>query len=154
LEQGRRLKVSKAEKITDKVIEEKESNNTKEMRTMEPVSLWCIIFINCMTILSSIWILIRLYRNRSKRSASFYIYGIASLIGLFLGVISFFYHICHALCAIIIGQEAVISLNNFFNNKYVEKEQKMEILSISKENIDDKLKIIKLNVLGIKSDEK
>lgn len=73
------------------------------MRTMEPVPLWGIIFINCMTILSSIWILIRLYRNRSKRSASFYIYGIASLIGLFLGVISFFYHICHALCAIIIG---------------------------------------------------
>lgn len=57
------------------------------MRTMEPVPLWGIIFINCMTILSSIWILIRLYRNRSKRSASFYIYGIASLIGLFLGVI-------------------------------------------------------------------
>ena len=52
------------------------------------------------------------------------------------------------------GQEAVISLNNFFNNKYVEKEQKMGILAISKENIDDKLKIIKLNVLGIKSDEK
>lgn len=73
------------------------------MRTMEPVPLWCIIFINCMTILSSIWILIRLYRNRSKRSVSFYIYGIASLIGLFLGVISFFYHICHALCAILWG---------------------------------------------------
>ena len=52
------------------------------------------------------------------------------------------------------GQEAVISLNNFFNNKYVEKEQKIGILAISKENIDDKLKIIKLNVLGIKSDEK
>ncbi|MCT7506890.1 substrate-binding domain-containing protein [Aliarcobacter cryaerophilus] len=52
------------------------------------------------------------------------------------------------------GQEAVISLNNFFNNKYVEKEQKMGILAISKENIDDKLKIIKLNVLGIKYDEK
>ncbi|MGJ0332671.1 substrate-binding domain-containing protein [Aliarcobacter cryaerophilus] len=52
------------------------------------------------------------------------------------------------------GQEAVISLNNFFNNKYVEKEQKMGILAISKDNIDDKLKIIKLNVLGIKSDEK
>ena len=52
------------------------------------------------------------------------------------------------------GQEAVISLNNFFNNKYVEKEQKMGILAISKENIDDKLKIIKLNVLGIKPDEK
>ena len=52
------------------------------------------------------------------------------------------------------GQEAVISLNNFLNNKYVEKEQKMGILAISKDNIDDKLKIIKLNVLGIKSDEK
>ena len=54
----------------------------------------------------------------------------------------------------IIGQEAVITLNNFFNNKEVRKRAKMEILSISKENIDDKLKIIKLNVLGIKSDEK
>ena len=54
----------------------------------------------------------------------------------------------------IIGQESVVSLNNYFNNKEVKKEQKMEILSISKENIDDKLKIIKLNVLGIKSDEK
>ncbi|MCT7443961.1 substrate-binding domain-containing protein [Aliarcobacter cryaerophilus] len=54
----------------------------------------------------------------------------------------------------IIGQEAVVTLNNYFNNKEVKKEQKMEILSISKENIDDQLKIIKLNVLGIKSDEK
>ncbi|MGJ0355009.1 substrate-binding domain-containing protein [Aliarcobacter cryaerophilus] len=54
----------------------------------------------------------------------------------------------------IIGQEAVVTLNNFFNNKYVEKEQKMGILAISKDNIDDKLKIIKLNVLGIKPDEK
>ena len=70
---------------------------------MEPVPLWGIIFINCMTIWSSIEILIRLYRSRSKRSVSFYIYGIASLIGLFLGVISFFYHICHALCAILWG---------------------------------------------------
>lgn len=54
----------------------------------------------------------------------------------------------------IIGQEAVVTFNNYFNNKEVKKEQKMEILSISKENIDDKLKIIKLNVLGIKSYEK
>ena len=54
----------------------------------------------------------------------------------------------------IIGQEAVVTLNNYFNNKYVEKEQKMGILAISKDNIDDKLKIIKLNVLGIKPDEK
>ena len=73
------------------------------MRTMEPVPLWGIIFINCMIIWSSIEILIRLYKSRSKRSTSFYIYGIASLIGLFLGVISFFYHICHALCAILWG---------------------------------------------------
>ena len=54
----------------------------------------------------------------------------------------------------IIGQEAVVTLNNYFNNKEVKKEQKMGILAISKDNIDDKLKIIKLNVLGIKSDEK
>ncbi|MGJ0315159.1 substrate-binding domain-containing protein [Aliarcobacter cryaerophilus] len=54
----------------------------------------------------------------------------------------------------IIGQEAVVTFNNYFNNKEVKKEQKMEILAISKENIDDKLKIIKLNVLGIKSYEK
>ena len=32
LEQGRRLKVSGAEKITDMVIEKKESNNTKESK--------------------------------------------------------------------------------------------------------------------------
>ncbi|MCT7531060.1 substrate-binding domain-containing protein [Aliarcobacter cryaerophilus] len=54
----------------------------------------------------------------------------------------------------IIGQEAVVTFNNYFNNKEVKKEQKMGILAISKENIDDKLKIIKLNVLGIKSYEK
>lgn len=75
---------------------------------MEMVPLWCIIFINCTTLLSSIWMLFRLYRNRSKRSTSFYIYGIASVIGLFLGVISFFYHICHAFCAILFGLEVFI----------------------------------------------
>ena len=75
---------------------------------METVPLWCIIFINCMTLLGSIWILFRLYRNRSKRSTSFYIYEIASVIGLFLGVISFFYHICHAFCAILFGLEVFI----------------------------------------------
>ena len=48
----------------------------------------------------------------------------------------------------------VRKLSNYFNNKEVKKEQKMGILAISKENIDDKLKIIKLNVLGIKYDEK
>ena len=75
---------------------------------METVPLWCIIFINCMTLLSSIWILFRLYRNRRKRSTSFYIYGIASLVGLFLGVISFIYHICQAFCAILLGLEIFI----------------------------------------------
>ena len=75
---------------------------------METVPLWCIIFINCMTLLSSIWILFRLYRNRRKRSTSFYIYGIASLVGLFLGVISFIYHICHGFCSILLGLEIFI----------------------------------------------
>ena len=37
-----------------------------------------------------------------------HIYGIASLIGLFLGVISFFYYICHAFCAILFGIEIFI----------------------------------------------
>lgn len=43
-----------------------------------------------------------------KKSFSTYIYGIASLIGLFLGVISFFYYICHAFCAILFGIEIFI----------------------------------------------
>lgn len=75
---------------------------------MDTIPLWCIIFINCITLLSSVWILIYLYRNRSKKSFSTYIYGIASLIGLFLGVISFFYYICHAFCAILFGIEIFI----------------------------------------------
>lgn len=75
---------------------------------MDTIPLWCIIFINCITLLSSVWILIYLYRNSSKKSLSTYIYGIASLIGLFLGVISFFYYICHAFCAILFGIEIFI----------------------------------------------
>ena len=43
-----------------------------------------------------------------KKGFSTYIYGIASLIGLFLGVISFFYYICHAFCAILFGIEIFI----------------------------------------------
>ena len=50
----------------------------------------------------------------------------------------------------LMGQEAVISLDNFFNNKEVIKEKKLPILPISKHNIEEKLKTIKLNVLGIK----
>lgn len=77
---------------------------------MDTIPLWCIIFINCITLLSSVWILIYLYRNRSKKSFSTYIYGIASLIGLFLGVISFFYYICHAFWAhpIYLGESFLI----------------------------------------------
>jgi ribose transport system substrate-binding protein len=50
----------------------------------------------------------------------------------------------------LMGQEAVISLDNFFNNKEVIKEKKLPILAISKDNIEEKLQTIKLNVLGIK----
>ena len=50
----------------------------------------------------------------------------------------------------LMGQEAVIFLDNFFNNKEVIKEKKLPILPISKHNIEEKLKTIKLNVLGIK----
>ncbi|CAM3464887.1 substrate-binding domain-containing protein [Arcobacter aquimarinus] len=50
----------------------------------------------------------------------------------------------------LMGQEAVISLDNFFNKKEVTKEKKLPILAISKDNIEEKLQTIKLNVLGIK----
>lgn len=50
----------------------------------------------------------------------------------------------------LMGQEAVISLDNFFNKKEVIKEKKLPILAISKDNIEEKLQTIKLNVLGIK----
>lgn len=40
---------------------------------MDTIPLWCIIFINCITLLSSVWILIYLYRNRSKKKF-FHIY--------------------------------------------------------------------------------
>ena len=50
----------------------------------------------------------------------------------------------------LMGEEAVKSLNDYFNKKTVKKEQKLPILAISKDNIEEKSKIIKLNVLGIK----
>ena len=93
---------------------------------MDTIPLWCIIFINCITLLSSVWILIYLYRNRSKKSFSTYIYGIASLIGLFLGVISFFYYICHAFCAILFGIE--IFIDTYM--EYKTKEQAQIIIHI------------------------
>lgn len=89
---------------------------------MDTIPLWCIIFINCITLLSSVWILIYLYRNRSKKSFSTYIYGIASLIGLFLGVISFFYYICHAFCAILFGIEIFIDTYMYGHENEMYKE--------------------------------
>ena len=50
----------------------------------------------------------------------------------------------------LMGEKAVEQFYNFFNNKKVEKNIQLEILAISKENIDTKLKTIKRNVLGIK----
>lgn len=49
----------------------------------------------------------------------------------------------------LMGQKAVNSLDDFFNNKKVDKEQKLPILAISKDNIQENLPTIKLNVLGI-----
>ncbi|MEZ4694568.1 MAG: substrate-binding domain-containing protein [Aliarcobacter sp.] len=50
----------------------------------------------------------------------------------------------------LMGEKAVEQFYNHFNNIKVEKNIQLEILAISKENIDTKLKIIKRNVLGIK----
>lgn len=47
-------------------------------------------------------------KQEQKKYFILYIYGIASLIGLILGVISFFYHICHAFCAVLFGLEVFI----------------------------------------------
>lgn len=49
----------------------------------------------------------------------------------------------------LMGAKAVESLDNHLNGKEVEKVQKLDILAISTENIEEKLPIIKINVLGI-----
>lgn len=49
----------------------------------------------------------------------------------------------------LMGTEAFKQLHNHLNNKEVEKEIKLEILAISKENIDSKIDTIRRNVLGI-----
>ena len=46
--------------------------------------------------------------------------------------------------------KAFPGLNDYFNNKTVKKEQKLLILAVYKDNIEEKSKIIKLKVLGIK----
>jgi ribose transport system substrate-binding protein len=49
----------------------------------------------------------------------------------------------------LMGQKAVQTMDDYLQGKKVLKEQKLEILAISKDNIKDKLPIIKRNVLGI-----
>jgi ribose transport system substrate-binding protein len=49
----------------------------------------------------------------------------------------------------LMGEKAVEQIDNYLNNKDVEKNIQLDILAISKENIKDKLKTIYRNVLGI-----
>ena len=49
----------------------------------------------------------------------------------------------------LIGEKALISLHKHFNNEEVEKNHKLPVLAISKENIKDNLSLIKRNVLGL-----
>jgi len=49
----------------------------------------------------------------------------------------------------LMGQKAVEAMDNHLNGIKVEKNQQLEVLAISKENIMQKLTIIKRNVLGI-----
>lgn len=51
----------------------------------------------------------------------------------------------------LMGSKAVESLDNFFKGKSVKKEQKLKVLVISKENLKEKLSLIKKNVLGIEN---
>jgi len=50
----------------------------------------------------------------------------------------------------LMGEKAVEQFNNYFNKKSIEKNLQLEILAISKDNIEQEMKIIKRNVLGIK----
>lgn len=84
-----------------------------------PISV--VLFFNCALLLSCIWQLIRLYRNRGKRNRSFYVYGITALIGLSLGVASFFHQECHAYCAIILGLLLFIDTHKVQKRKPVSK---------------------------------
>ncbi|MBL4607899.1 MAG: substrate-binding domain-containing protein, partial [Pseudomonadales bacterium] len=49
----------------------------------------------------------------------------------------------------LMGQEAIYAMDKYLNGKDVNKNQQLEILAISAENIAEKLSIIKMNVLGI-----
>ncbi|MFA7501400.1 MAG: sugar ABC transporter substrate-binding protein, partial [Sulfurimonas sp.] len=49
----------------------------------------------------------------------------------------------------VFGEEAVLILDDFFNKKDVKKHIQLSILSISTDNIEKNIPIIKRNVLGI-----
>ncbi len=49
----------------------------------------------------------------------------------------------------LMGEKAIISLHKYFNNEEIEKDYKLPVLAISKENIEDNLIIIKRNVFGL-----
>lgn len=50
---------------------------------------------------------------------------------------------------LLMGKIAVESMDRYLNNKSVQKQIKLPVLAISKENIDEKMSIIERNVLGI-----
>jgi len=49
----------------------------------------------------------------------------------------------------LMGEKAVIFLDKYFNNEEIQKDYKLPVLAISKENIKDNLTLIKRNVFGI-----
>ena len=51
----------------------------------------------------------------------------------------------------LIGEKAVENMDKYLNNQPIEKNNKLPVLAISKENINDNLTIIKRNVFGIDS---
>lgn len=53
----------------------------------------------------------------------------------------------------LMGKEAVFAMDNHLNNKKVTKNIQLPILAISSDNIKNKLRLIKLNVLGIENEK-
>lgn len=49
----------------------------------------------------------------------------------------------------LMGEKAVIFLDKYFNNEEIQKDYKLPVLAISKENLKDNLTLIKRNVFGI-----
>lgn len=88
---------------------------------MEKTPISVVLFFNCALLLSCVWQLFRLYRNRGRKSRAFYVYGITALIGLFLGVESFFHQEHHSYCAIILGLLLFIDTHKEQKEKPVSK---------------------------------